>query len=156
MINKQLNIFESSRSTSQEAIAETIASFNAYGQDYEHWQISFSGGKDSTALVTLTLDLIERELIQRPKTLTVMYADTRLELPPLQASAMQIVNYPTFVSNETESGLLSLGGAVSIEASPNPNNFSSFPLFSSLLRDAPQEQECHLSDKDFGTLLRQA
>lgn len=85
----QLSLFP--RATSSEQIEQTIDSFNAYAKDYRHWQISFSGGKDSTALVTLTLDLIDRGLIPRPKTLTVMYADTRMELPPLQASAMGIL-----------------------------------------------------------------
>lgn len=90
-MNRQLNMFEAFRATSQTAITETIKSFNTYAQDFQHWQISFSGGKDSTTLVTLTLDLIEKGLIPRPKSLTVMYADTRLELPPLHSSAMQIL-----------------------------------------------------------------
>lgn len=85
----QLSLFP--RAASGEQIQQTIDSFNAYAKDYHHWQISFSGGKDSTTLVTLTLDLIERGLIPRPKTLTVMYADTRMELPPLHASAMGIL-----------------------------------------------------------------
>lgn len=85
----QLSVFP--RATAGEQIQQTIDSFNAYAADYRHWQISFSGGKDSTTLVTLTLDLIERGLIPRPKTLTVMYADTRMELPPLHASAMGIL-----------------------------------------------------------------
>ena len=89
---KQLNLFEEYRATSFEAIAVTVESIKDYAEQYKHWQISFSGGKDSTCLVTLILDLIETGRIKRPETLTVMYADTRLELPPLQASAMQILN----------------------------------------------------------------
>jgi DNA sulfur modification protein DndC len=79
------------RATSSNAIALTIESFNTYALSYPHWQISFSGGKDSMALVTVTIDLIERGLIPRPESLVVMYADTRLELPPLQASAIQVL-----------------------------------------------------------------
>ncbi len=90
-MNRQLNMFEAQRATSEIAIAETINSFNTYAQSFSHWQISFSGGKDSTTLVTLTLDLIEKGLIPKPESLTVMYADTRLELPPLHISAMQIL-----------------------------------------------------------------
>ncbi|MEM9540964.1 MAG: phosphoadenosine phosphosulfate reductase family protein [Cyanobacteria bacterium P01_E01_bin.42] len=89
--NKQINLFEDLRATSQEAIDLTIESLNTYGKDFDHWQISFSGGKDSSTVVTLVCDLIKRKLIKRPKTLTVMYADTRQELPPLEASARQIL-----------------------------------------------------------------
>ncbi len=88
---RQLNLFPEHRATSREAIAITIDSIKDYAEQYKHWQISFSGGKDSTALVTLILHLIETKEIKTPESLTVMYADTRLELPPLQASAMQIL-----------------------------------------------------------------
>lgn len=84
-------LFEDQRATSDEAIKLTAQSLCEYGKDYRHWQISFSGGKDSTTLVTLILDLLDQGRIPQPKSLTVMYADTRLELPPLQASAMQIL-----------------------------------------------------------------
>ena len=90
-MSKQLSLFEKDRATSQDAIALTIQSLKAYGQDYKHWQISFSGGKDSSCLVTLVIHLIETGEIPKPDTLTVMYADTRQELPPLHASAMQIL-----------------------------------------------------------------
>jgi DNA sulfur modification protein DndC len=85
---QQLTLFERATATSQ--IEQTIAAFQV-AADYKHWQISFSGGKDSTALVTLTIHLIEEGLIPRPQTLVVMYADTRMELPPLHASAMRIL-----------------------------------------------------------------
>lgn len=88
---RQLNLFAEHRATSKQAIAITIDSIKDYAEQYKHWQISFSGGKDSTALVTLILHLIETKEIKTPESLTVMYADTRLELPPLQASAMQIL-----------------------------------------------------------------
>lgn len=90
-MTRQLNLFAEHRATSKEAIAITIDSIKDYAEQYKHWQISFSGGKDSTALVTLILHLIETKEIKTPESLTVMYADTRLELPPLQASAMQIL-----------------------------------------------------------------
>jgi DNA sulfur modification protein DndC len=88
---RQLNLFPEHRATEKQAIAITIDSLKDYAQHYKHWQISFSGGKDSTALVTLILHLIETKEIKAPLTLTVMYADTRMELPPLHASAMQIL-----------------------------------------------------------------
>ena len=90
-MKKQLNLFEEYRATSKTAIAITVDTLNEYASRYNHWQISFSGGKDSTALVTLVLHLIETKEIPAPKSLTVMYADTRMELPPLHSSAMQIL-----------------------------------------------------------------
>lgn len=86
---KQLSLFPTITAT--KAVELTIQSINTYAEKYNHWQISFSGGKDSTTLVTLILDLIKNQQIPQPQTLTVMYADTRLELPPLQASALQIL-----------------------------------------------------------------
>ena len=85
------SLFDGQRATSKEAIELSAQSLAEYGQHYDHWQISFSGGKDSTTLVTLVLDLLDRGKIPKPKSLTVNYADTRLELPPLQASAMQVL-----------------------------------------------------------------
>jgi len=88
----QLSLFDNERITSAEAIELTMKSLQTYGKDYEHWVISFSGGKDSSTLVTLTIDLIETGCIPKPKSLHVLYADTRMELPPLQMSAMQILS----------------------------------------------------------------
>lgn len=91
MKNKQLTLFDNLRATSEDAINLTIQSLKAYGSQYKHWAISFSGGKDSTTVVTLILYLIDSGKIDPPESLTVLYADTRLELPPLQISAMQIL-----------------------------------------------------------------
>ncbi|NEQ64764.1 MAG: phosphoadenosine phosphosulfate reductase [Symploca sp. SIO2D2] len=88
----QLNLFDNQRITSAEAIELTMQSLQTYGKDYDHWVISFSGGKDSSTLVTLTIDLIESGRVPRPESLHVLYADTRMELPPLQMSAMQILS----------------------------------------------------------------
>ncbi|HEY9748371.1 MAG TPA: phosphoadenosine phosphosulfate reductase family protein [Allocoleopsis sp.] len=76
--------------TSRKAIDAAIASIQTYAKDYQHWAISWSGGKDSTCLVILVHYLIEQGLIPKPDTLTVLYADTRQELIPLQESAKQI------------------------------------------------------------------
>lgn len=58
---------------------------------HKHWFISFSGGKDSTATACVVAQLIAEGRIPRPESLTVLYADTRLELPPLQQSAQAIL-----------------------------------------------------------------
>jgi DNA sulfur modification protein DndC len=73
------------------AIDLTVQSLNAYGPNYNHWVMAFSGGKDSTAVATLVPHLISKGLVPRPKSLTVLYADTRMELPPLQISAIGVL-----------------------------------------------------------------
>lgn len=73
-----------------ESIELTIQSLQAYGADHDHWGVAWSGGKDSSATLTLLIYLLDTGKIRRPKTLTVFYADTRQELLPLAASAGQI------------------------------------------------------------------
>lgn len=75
-----------------ESIELTIQSLLAYGADHDHWGVAWSGGKDSSATLTLLIYLIDTGKIRRPKTLTVFYADTRQELLPLAASARQIMD----------------------------------------------------------------
>lgn len=84
-------LFDGIRSTLGEAIEQTVASLLAYAQTHRHWAIAYSGGKDSSSVVTLIAHLIENGRIPAPKTLTVLYADTRMEIPPLQIAAMKIL-----------------------------------------------------------------
>lgn len=72
-----------------ESIELTIQSLQAYAH-HPHWVLTWSGGKDSTALVTLIAALIKQGEIKRPKSLNILFADTRMELPPLAASARLI------------------------------------------------------------------
>lgn len=69
----------------------TLASLRSYAAAHDDWVMAWSGGKDSTALITLVIYLIESGQLAQPKTLTILYADTRQELPPLQAAAEQIM-----------------------------------------------------------------
>ncbi|MDN8617814.1 phosphoadenosine phosphosulfate reductase domain-containing protein [Variovorax ginsengisoli] len=75
-----------------ESIEMTIQSLQAYGPDHPHWGIAWSGGKDSSATLTMICWLIDTGKIKRPETLTVFYADTRQELPPLAIAAEQIMD----------------------------------------------------------------
>lgn len=84
-------LFDHERMVLRDAITLTIESLRTYAERYRHWAVAFSGGKDSSAVVTLVAHLIETEQIPHPASLTVLYADTRLELVPLQYSAMQIL-----------------------------------------------------------------
>lgn len=74
-----------------DAMAMTIASMKTYGPEHDHWAVAWSGGKDSSATLTVIIHLIDTGQIAAPKTLTVFYADTRLELLPLTFAAMRIM-----------------------------------------------------------------
>jgi DNA sulfur modification protein DndC len=88
----QPTLFEGDRQTMTEAIELTTMSMQAYGSQYKHWAIAYSGGKDSSCVASLIPQLIANGNIPKPETLTILYADTRLELPPLQNSAMAVMD----------------------------------------------------------------
>ncbi len=69
----------------------TADSLSAYGERRRHWCVAYSGGKDSTATLAATVYLIEAGRVPRPATLTVVYADTRQELPPLHSAALAML-----------------------------------------------------------------
>lgn len=101
MTTVQPTLFEKDRMSMTGAIEKTIESISAYGPRYDHWAIAFSGGKDSSAVATLIPQLIATGKIKPPKSLTVLYADTRMELPPLQHSAMKIMDKLAQMPNTT-------------------------------------------------------
>lgn len=74
-----------------DAIELTVMSLAEYGERHAHWCIAWSGGKDSTATLTLIVHLIEAGRLPRPKSLTVYYADTRQELPPLALAVQDLI-----------------------------------------------------------------
>ena len=86
----QIGLFGGRRLQMTESIEMTVNSLLAYGPAHKHWAVAWSGGKDSTALVTLLVYLIESGMVPAPERLTVCYADTRLELLPLWLSALEI------------------------------------------------------------------
>jgi DNA sulfur modification protein DndC len=85
------NLWGIERMTLEESIERTIDDIQSYGPRYKHWAIAYSGGKDSSATVTLIAYLLATGQITPPETLTVLYADTRMELPPLHACAMNLL-----------------------------------------------------------------
>lgn len=87
---EQQNMFGTSKMQMNESIRLSIESMKEYGDRYEHWAIAWSGGKDSSALVTFVLWLIDTKQIATPKSLSILYSDTRLELTPLYLSAKSI------------------------------------------------------------------
>lgn len=88
---RTLSLFEADRLTLDDAIDLSVASLNAYGERYPHWAIGYSGGKDSTATVAFVLWALREGKVKPPESLTVLYCDTRQELPPLQRAAMNIL-----------------------------------------------------------------
>lgn len=92
MSKAQTTMFDGQRLTLDEALEQTAQSLAAYGMEYRHWAIAYSGGKDSTATVAAVVYLIDSGRIPAPESLTVLYADTRQELPPLHLSAMQMLD----------------------------------------------------------------
>lgn len=88
---RTLSLFDSDRLSLERSIDLSVESLRHYGSLYRHWAIAFSGGKDSSATVTLVADLIEKEAIPRPESVTVLYADTRQELPPLHNAAISLM-----------------------------------------------------------------
>lgn len=89
---RTLSLFEEDRLSLPKSIELSAESLRYYGDLYKHWAIAFSGGKDSSATVTLVAHLIETGQIAKPESLTVLYADTRQELPPLHVSALNILD----------------------------------------------------------------
>lgn len=87
----QPTLFDSDRMRLSEALELTAQSLRTYGASYRHWAVAFSGGKDSSATVTAVMHLIRTGRVPRPESLTVLYADTRMELPPLHTTAMRIL-----------------------------------------------------------------
>ena len=89
---RQNTLFDGIRIGFDDAIQLTIDSVKAYGARHSVWCIAWSGGKDSTALLTLIIWLIETGQLDPPKRLIVCYADTRMELPPLSTAAYMIID----------------------------------------------------------------
>lgn len=79
----RLNMRDSIRIT-QETLCQ-------YRERFDRWQVSWSGGKDSTATLTVLLWMIESGMVPAPTEMRVFYADTRMELPPLYAAALGII-----------------------------------------------------------------
>lgn len=89
---QQPSLLDGERLRIDDAIELSLASLNAYGSLYRHWALAYSGGKDSTATVAFVAWAIQSGKVDPPDSLTVLYADTRMELPPLQQGAMRMLD----------------------------------------------------------------
>lgn len=90
-MRNQPTLFDDQRMSADQALELTAQSLLAWGQTHRHWCIAYSGGKDSSATVSVVVHLIESGRVPAPESLTILYADTRMELPPLQSAAMSML-----------------------------------------------------------------
>lgn len=88
---KQKTLYDDIRLTWQESVELTCDSINAWATSHRHWAFAWSGGKDSTTLLTVVLYLLDSGKVQKPERITVCYADTRMELSPLAIAAKKII-----------------------------------------------------------------
>lgn len=91
MLGDEDRLFGGVRGLNSEFVDMTIASLLAYWPLHSHVAVAWSGGKDSTATLTFLIYLIDIGVLPQPERLFVFYADTRQELPPIQASAEAIM-----------------------------------------------------------------
>ncbi len=88
----QPTLFEGAkRLVYDEAVEMTLQSMQAYGPAHDHWVFAFSGGKDSTATLTVIIHLLDAGRLAMPKSISVLYADTRMELTPLSIAAENLL-----------------------------------------------------------------
>lgn len=92
MSSKQQSLFEGARMSMRDSIDLTAQSLATYGAQHKHWACAYSGGKDSTATVTILARLLAEERIPKPDSITILYADTGMELFPLWLSAKAILD----------------------------------------------------------------
>lgn len=86
---QQANLFSGQGSVMPvgECVEQTIANMLAHAAGYDHWIVAYSGGKDSSTALTVIVTALQLGWLPRPKTVTVMYANTGMELAPLDAAA---------------------------------------------------------------------
>lgn len=91
MKGRQQSLFDAQRMRLNDAIDLSLDSLREYGERYRHWSVAYSGGKDSSATVAFVAWAVRSGRVPAPESLTVLYADTRMELPPLQQTAMKVL-----------------------------------------------------------------
>lgn len=89
---EQPTLFDGYRQTMTAGIEKTAESLNTFATLFDDWVVCYSGGKDSSCVATLVPQLIESGQVPRPRSLRFLYADTRMELPPLRNAAMGVMD----------------------------------------------------------------
>ncbi len=65
---------------------------SAVTSGYTHWIIAFSGGKDSSLVTVLAVELLRRRTIRNIQ-IDVVFSDTMMELPPFGENAIALIKY---------------------------------------------------------------
>jgi 3'-phosphoadenosine 5'-phosphosulfate sulfotransferase (PAPS reductase)/FAD synthetase len=65
---------------------------SAVTSGYTHWIIAFSGGKDSSLITVLAVELLRRRTIRNIQ-IDVVFSDTMMELPPFGENAVALIKY---------------------------------------------------------------
>lgn len=91
-MRSQTTLWDTERIEVSQSMDMTAESLREYFARHKNVTLAWSGGKDSTALLTVVLYLIASKQVSKPETFTVMFADTRMELPPLSISAYSIID----------------------------------------------------------------
>jgi DNA sulfur modification protein DndC len=60
---------------------------------YNHWIVTLSGGKDSTATTVLALETARRHAPKRVKRIDVVYSDTMVEIPTIRLFAKSMLSH---------------------------------------------------------------
>ena len=90
---RNISLFEDERLTLDDSIDLAHQSMLTYLGPYERIAVAFSGGKDSTTVLTLLLHFIATGALPlRYDQVTVLYADTRMELPMLHQAALGLLD----------------------------------------------------------------
>jgi DNA sulfur modification protein DndC len=53
-------------------------------QGYDHWVVAYSGGKDSTLLAIVLIELLQNTILPDSIEIEVIYGDTLIEIPPMK------------------------------------------------------------------------
>jgi DNA sulfur modification protein DndC len=131
----------------------TLDSLREWGADHDTWVIAWSGGKDSTTLLTVTLHLLAERALQEPKRLIVCYADTRMELPPLATSASCLIEKMRHDGREVRTAMAPMDKRFFVymlgRGVPPPNN-NTFRWCTRQIKVDPMADEIRRTVKDAG------
>ena len=89
---RQLSMPESRHRLDLKTLQATSALRHAVSKGENRWFITYSGGKDSTTVIMLALELAKKGVVQ-PQQIDIVYADTMLEIPPLRENAIDFLRY---------------------------------------------------------------
>jgi DNA sulfur modification protein DndC len=81
-----------SASTLEESLEQSIGKLQqAFIAGKTKWVVTYSGGKDSTLLAVLAVEIAQRRLWWSPKAVHVVYSDTLQEIPQMHDVAMKFL-----------------------------------------------------------------